>query len=143
MYVGVLTLDLLLGDIASLKQKRSAIRPLVAELRRRYPGASVAETGYLGRHRRAELGIAGVSSAAALDSAKGVIRTEVGRQTGLRHTPSVTFVADTVPDNARHIEELLERAKVADARVARNREGAHPAGDPDPYRPGPDGDGGY
>ena len=55
----------------------------------------------------------------------------------------MTFVADTVPDNARHIEELLERAKVADARVARNREGAHPAGDPDPYRPGPDGDGGY
>src|SRR6266516_4693500 len=84
-----------------------------------------------------------VATAAALDSAKGVIRTEVGRQTGLRHTPSVTFVADTVPDNARHIEELLERAKVADARVARNREGAHPAGDPDPYRPGPDGDGGY
>ncbi len=65
MYVGVLTLDLLLGDIASLKQKRSAIRPLVAELRRRYPGASVAETGYLGRHRRAELGIAVVSSTAA------------------------------------------------------------------------------
>ena len=45
MYVGVLTLDLLLGDVASLKQKRSAVRPLVAELRRRYPGASVAETG--------------------------------------------------------------------------------------------------
>src|SRR5260370_15828096 len=65
MYVGVLTLDLLLGDVASLKQKRSAVRPLVAELRRRYPGASVAETGYLDRHRRAEIGIAVVSSTAA------------------------------------------------------------------------------
>ena len=65
MYVGVLTLDVLLGDIASLKQKRSAIRPLVAELRRRYPAASVAETGYLDRHRRAEIGVAVVSSTAA------------------------------------------------------------------------------
>src|SRR5260370_38190703 len=65
MYVGVLTLDLLLGDVASLKQKRSAVRPLVAELRRRYPGASVAETGYLDRHRRAESGIAVGASTAA------------------------------------------------------------------------------
>lgn len=65
MYVGVLSLDLLLGDVASLKEKRSAIRPIVAELRRRHPGASVAEIGYLDRHRRAELGIAVVSSTAA------------------------------------------------------------------------------
>ena len=74
------------------------------------------------------------ATAAALDSAKGVIRSEVGRQTGLRHTPSLTFVADTVQDNARHIEELLEQARVADADVARSREGAVPAGDPDPYK---------
>ncbi len=65
MYVGALTLDLLLGDVASLKQKRSAVRPLVAELRRRYPGASVAETGHLDLHRRAEIGIAVVSSTPA------------------------------------------------------------------------------
>jgi uncharacterized protein YlxP (DUF503 family) len=65
MYVGVLTLDLLFGDVASLKQKRSAVRPLVAELRRRFPGVSVAETGFLDRHRRAEIGIAVVSSTAA------------------------------------------------------------------------------
>jgi uncharacterized protein len=65
MYVGALTLDLLLGDVASLKQKRSAVRPLVAELRRRYPGASVAETGHLDRHRRAEIGVAVVSSTPA------------------------------------------------------------------------------
>jgi ribosome-binding factor A len=74
------------------------------------------------------------TSAAALESAKGVIRSEVGRQTGLRHTPSLTFVADTVPETARHIEELLEKARAADAGVARSREGAVPAGDPDPYK---------
>ena len=65
MYVGALTLDLLLGDVASLKQKRSAVRPLVADLRRHYPSVSVAETGHLDRHRRVEIGIAVVSSTAA------------------------------------------------------------------------------
>jgi ribosome-binding factor A len=75
------------------------------------------------------------ATAAALESAKGVIRTEVGRQTGLRHTPSLAFVADTVPGNVRHIEELLADARAADAEVARTRDGALPAGDPDPYKP--------
>jgi uncharacterized protein YlxP (DUF503 family) len=65
VYVGALTLDVLLGDVRSLKQKRSAVRPLVAEVRRRFPGAAVAETGYLDLHRRAEIGVAVVSSTAA------------------------------------------------------------------------------
>jgi ribosome-binding factor A len=73
-------------------------------------------------------------TAAALESATGVIRSEVGKQTGLRHTPSLTFVADDVPDNVRHIEELVEAARQADEDLARVREGAVPAGDPDPYR---------
>ena len=73
-------------------------------------------------------------TAAALESATGVIRSEVGKQTGLRHTPSLTFVADAVPDNVRHIEELVDRARQADEDLARVREGAVPAGDPDPYR---------
>ncbi|HEY4463303.1 MAG TPA: 30S ribosome-binding factor RbfA [Streptosporangiaceae bacterium] len=73
-------------------------------------------------------------TAAALESATGVIRSEVGKQTGLRHTPSLTFVADAVPDNVRHIEELVDRARQADEDLARVREGAEPAGDPDPYR---------
>ena len=77
-------------------------------------------------------------TAAALASATGVIRSEVGRQLGLRHTPSLTFVPDTVPDNVQHIEELVVRARAADAAVAATREGAEPAGDPDPYRPAPD-----
>ncbi|MGN9838127.1 DUF503 domain-containing protein [Nonomuraea sp. H19] len=64
MYVGALTLDILLGDVRSLKQKRSAVRPLIAELQRRYPGIAVAETGHLDLHRRAEVGIAVVSASA-------------------------------------------------------------------------------
>ena len=64
MYVAALTLDVLLGDVRSLKQKRAVVRPLVAELRRRYPGVAVAETGYLDLHRRAEIGVAVVSSTA-------------------------------------------------------------------------------
>jgi ribosome-binding factor A len=74
------------------------------------------------------------ATAAALESAKGVVRTEIGRRTGVRFTPTVTFVADHVPDNARHIDELLAKARAADAEVHRAAEGASPAGDPDPYR---------
>ncbi|WP_026124512.1 MULTISPECIES: 30S ribosome-binding factor RbfA [Nocardiopsis] len=73
-------------------------------------------------------------TAAALESAKGVIRTEVGRQTGLRHTPSLTFEADEVQANAQHIEDLLAQARASDAEVARSAAGASPAGDPDPYK---------
>ena len=65
VYVGALTLDVLLGDVRSLKQKRSAVRPLVADLRRHFPGAAVGETGFLDLHRRAEIGVAVVSSTAA------------------------------------------------------------------------------
>jgi ribosome-binding factor A len=89
--------------------------------------ATVFYTVYGSPEERAE-------TAAALESATGVIRSEVGKQTGLRHTPSLTFVADAVPDNVRHIEELVDRARQADEDLARVREGAVPAGDPDPYR---------
>ncbi len=71
---------------------------------------------------------------AALASATGLIRSEVGKQTGLKHTPSISFSQDTVPDTARTIEDLVERAKAADAMVAAARADAVPAGDPDPYR---------
>jgi ribosome-binding factor A len=73
-------------------------------------------------------------TAAALTSATGIIRSEVGRQTGLRHTPSLEFVADVLPDSAKRIEELVTKARDADAELARSREGAQHAGDPDPYR---------
>ena len=53
------------------------------------------------------------ASAAALESAKGVLRSEVGRQTGVRFTPTLAFVADALPDNARTIEDLLAKARAA------------------------------
>ncbi|MGK5631521.1 30S ribosome-binding factor RbfA [Streptomyces sp. URMC 123] len=74
------------------------------------------------------------ASAAALESAKGVLRTEVGRQTGVRFTPSLTFVPDALPDNARTIDDLLARAKEADAQVRESAAGANYAGEADPYR---------
>jgi ribosome-binding factor A len=74
------------------------------------------------------------ATAAALRSATGVIRSEVGRQLGLRHTPSLDFVADAIPDNARRIDDLVERAREADEELARARANAVPAGEADPYR---------
>ncbi len=73
-------------------------------------------------------------TAAALESAKGVLRSEVGRQTGVRHTPTLAFVADAVPDTARHIEDLLQEAAARDEKVLRAAAGASYAGDTDPYR---------
>lgn len=72
--------------------------------------------------------------AAALDSATGVLRSKVGAGTGVRFTPTLAFIRDTVPEVAHHMEELLARARAADADVARIREGATPAGDAQPYR---------
>jgi ribosome-binding factor A len=74
------------------------------------------------------------ATAAALESAKGVIRSEIGRQTGVRFTPTVTFVADAVPENALAIEHLLNEAAAADAAVHEQAAGAVYAGEADPYR---------
>ncbi len=73
-------------------------------------------------------------TAAALRSATGIIRSEVGRLIALRHTPSIEFVHDALPDSARRIDDLVAAARQADAELARTREGAEWAGDPDPYR---------
>jgi ribosome-binding factor A len=73
-------------------------------------------------------------TAMALASATGIIRSEVGRQLGLRHTPSLEFVADALPDTAQRVEDLVTQARHADAELARSRQGAQYAGDPDPYR---------
>ncbi|MCW2497440.1 30S ribosome-binding factor RbfA [Jatrophihabitans sp.] len=70
----------------------------------------------------------------ALESVKGVLRSEVGRQTGVRFTPSLTFRLDSLPDDAKHINELLAVAAMADAQLEAVREGAQPAGEADPYR---------
>jgi uncharacterized protein YlxP (DUF503 family) len=60
MYVGTLSFDLLLGDVHSLKGKRSVVRPIVAELQRKY-AVSAAEVGDQDLHRRTEIGLAAVS----------------------------------------------------------------------------------
>jgi ribosome-binding factor A len=73
-------------------------------------------------------------TAAALESVKGVLRSEVGKQTGVRFTPSLTFVADAVPETAAHIEDLLAKVAAADAEVHRAAATATYAGEPDPYR---------
>ncbi|MFC5289313.1 30S ribosome-binding factor RbfA [Actinokineospora guangxiensis] len=82
-----------------------------------------------------------VGVAAALNSARGVLRSKVGQQTGVRFTPILEFVADTIPEESRRIDDLLARARAADAEVAALASGASPAGDPDPYKPPRDADG--
>ena len=74
------------------------------------------------------------AAAAALNKAKGQLRTLVGQRTGVRFTPTLRFEADTVPDAALHMEELLAQARAADAATAKAREGASPAGEANPYQ---------
>ena len=73
-------------------------------------------------------------SAQALESAKGVLRSTVGKQTGVRYTPSLTFIADVIPETTGRIEDLLAAARAEDARVQEIAAAAAPAGDADPYR---------
>ncbi|WP_217702762.1 30S ribosome-binding factor RbfA [Nocardioides guangzhouensis] len=73
-------------------------------------------------------------TAAALESAKGLIRSEVGKQLGMRHVPTIDFVHDAIPENARHLDEVLAKARASDEAVAATREGATYAGESDPYR---------
>jgi ribosome-binding factor A len=74
------------------------------------------------------------ATAAALESAKGIIRSEVGKQTGIKFTPTIAFVADAVPESAAHLEDLLKQARERDAEVAGMAAEAKFAGDPDPYK---------
>ncbi|UZN04869.1 30S ribosome-binding factor RbfA [Cellulomonas sp. S1-8] len=75
-----------------------------------------------------------LGSAKALESAKGLIRSEVGKQTGIRLTPTLAFHLDAVPETAAHLEEALSEAARRDAEVARLAAGAAYAGEEDPYR---------
>jgi len=74
------------------------------------------------------------STALALESAKGVLRSEVGKQTGVKFTPTLEFIPDAIPETAAHLEELLRVAAEADAAVQEQAATARFAGDPDPYR---------
>jgi ribosome-binding factor A len=80
------------------------------------------------------------STAAALESARGVLRSEVGRRTGTRLTPTLEFIADAVPENAAAIDHLLQEAAARDAEVAQLAQSAEYAGEADPYKhPGDEG----
>jgi ribosome-binding factor A len=74
------------------------------------------------------------ATAVALASATGLIRSEVGKQLGMKFTPTVQFVQDAVPESARHIDDLLAQAHEVDTRVAQQAAGASYAGDADPYK---------
>ncbi|MFI8826392.1 30S ribosome-binding factor RbfA [Streptomyces sp. NPDC053431] len=79
------------------------------------------------------------SAAAGLESAKGILRSAVGRAAGTKFTPTLTFVADALPETAKNIEDLLDRARASDAAVREASSGATFAGEADPYKkPGED-----
>ncbi|MQY15997.1 Ribosome-binding factor A [Streptomyces sp. RB5] len=80
-------------------------------------------------------------AAKGLESAKGVLRSAVGQAAGVKFTPSLTFVADALPDTAKTIDDALARAKAKDEQVRQASAGAAYAGEADPYRkPGEDED---
>ncbi|WP_089157043.1 30S ribosome-binding factor RbfA [Micromonospora sp. NBS 11-29] len=74
------------------------------------------------------------STAAALESAKGMLRSTVGKALGLRHSPTLTFVLDDVQNQVKHIDDLLTAARTADAEVQRLAATSSYAGDAQPYR---------
>ena len=79
-------------------------------------------------------------TAAALESANGLLRSTVGKALGLRHSPTLTFVMDNVQDQVKHIDDLLVAARNADAEVQRLAAQAEYAGEPQPYKVDEDSD---
>ena len=88
--------------------------------------ASIFYTVYGTDEERAE-------TAAALKSATGMLRTEVGKNLTARLTPSIEFIADGIPENAALISTLLAEAQARDAEVEALKKTAQYAGDEDPY----------
>ena len=73
-------------------------------------------------------------SAEILEAHRGKLRSLVGRQLGIRLTPTLELIPDALPESASHIDDLLRSAKERDEDLARTRDGASPAGEADPYR---------
>ncbi|MGI9156606.1 MAG: 30S ribosome-binding factor RbfA [Marmoricola sp.] len=73
-------------------------------------------------------------TAAALASAKGLIRSEVAKQLGMRHAPTIEFIHDALPETARNFDVLLAKARELDEAVAATSAGAAYAGESDPYK---------
>lgn len=88
--------------------------------------ASIFYTVYGSDEERAD-------TAAALSAATGMLRKEVGAGLKIRLTPSIEFIADAIPENAQHIDELLREAQERDAAAKAAAAGASYAGDADPY----------
>ncbi|WP_455402995.1 30S ribosome-binding factor RbfA [Streptomyces bambusae] len=79
------------------------------------------------------------AAAKGLESAKGMLRSAVGQAAGIKFTPTLTFVADALPETAKTIEDLLDQARASDAQVRQASSGATYAGEADPYKkPGED-----
>lgn len=74
------------------------------------------------------------NTAKALESAKGLLRTEVGRELGTRIVPTLTFFADALSETARNFEDLLDQVRKHDEEIAHLRDNASPIGGSDPYR---------
>ncbi|MER7177500.1 MULTISPECIES: 30S ribosome-binding factor RbfA [Streptomyces] len=74
------------------------------------------------------------NAARGLESAKGVLRSAVGAAAGVKFTPTLTFVADALPETAKTIEDLLDKARASDAQVRQASSGATYAGEADPYK---------
>jgi ribosome-binding factor A len=136
-----------MSDPAKVRKHAERVRELVASLVRtqikdpRLGMVTITDARITGDLRDATvfytvLGDAAeqAGTAAALESAKGLLRSTVGRAMGLRHSPSLTFVLDNVQDQAKEINDLLAAARHRDAEVQRLAAGAQYAGDAQPYR---------
>lgn len=134
-------------DPAKVRRHAERVRELVAEVLRsqikdpRVGMLTITDARITGDLRDATvyytvLGDASeqAATAAALESAKGLLRSTVGKALGLRHSPTLTFITDDVQDQAKHIDELLAAARESDARVQQLAAGASYAGDSQPYR---------
>lgn len=88
--------------------------------------ASIFYTVYGSDEERAD-------SAAALKSATGMLRSEVGKNLTSRLTPTIEFIADALPENAKHLDDLLAEARRRDEEIERQKATAKYAGDEDPY----------
>ena len=136
-----------MSDPAKVRRHAERVRELVALLVRtqikdpRLGMVTITDARLTGDLREATVfytvlgdAVAQAGTAAALESAKGVLRSAVGKALGLRHSPSLTFVLDNVQDQVKEIDELLEAARHRDAEVQRLAAGKQYAGDPDPYK---------
>ena len=74
------------------------------------------------------------ATAAALKSATGLLRSEVGHALGTRLTPTITFFEDALGESASNFESLLDEVRRHDAEVAKIRQNAKPVGEADPYK---------